>query len=297
MVHHIAVCIITYRRPAWLGRLLQALGKQETADAFTYSIVVVDDDPAETARAIVAELRPLLQIPLQYYPDSHQNLARARNTAISHATGTHLAFIDDDEFPERDWLLNLYTTWRASGAAGVLGPVIAHFEADAPAWLTKSRVCQRPRYPTGRRLQWTETRTGNVLLSRDVLATPDDLFDIRFRTHGEDLDFFRRLIQKGHEFVWCDEAPVFETQPSSRLTRRYHLRRALIRGSVAYSHAPSKLRSVLTSLMALALYLPALPGLQLLGHHHFMKYCIKTCDHLGKLFACAGYRVEQHLRV
>src|SRR5262245_7175454 len=52
---HICVCICTYRRPTFLTALLQALADQETEGQFTYSVVVVDNDRARSAEAVVRD--------------------------------------------------------------------------------------------------------------------------------------------------------------------------------------------------------------------------------------------------
>src|SRR5215471_6009301 len=103
-------------------------------------------------------------------------------------------------------------------------------------------------------------------------------------------------MAKGHTFVWCDSAVVYETQSRACLLRRYHIRRALLRGSVSYRHTPEKRQGVLTSIAAVTLYTVALPFLQVSGHHRFMKYLVKTCDHIGRLLASCGYRVEHHMK-
>jgi len=36
------------------------------------------------------------------------------------------------------------------------------------------------------------------------------------------------------------------------------------------------------------LYTACLPFVYIIGHHVFMKYLIKDCDHLGKVFAFFG---------
>jgi hypothetical protein len=41
---HVCVCICTFRRPLLLKRLLEALEKQQTENAFTFSVVVADND-------------------------------------------------------------------------------------------------------------------------------------------------------------------------------------------------------------------------------------------------------------
>jgi glycosyltransferase involved in cell wall biosynthesis len=245
---------------------------------------------------VVEEVVKTSVVAIEYACEPQQNLALARNRALRSASGDLVAFIDDDEFPDGHWLYDLYCTWQEHQVTGVLAPVIPHFEDQPPTWIIKSRICERHRYKTGYALKWSQTRTGNVLLDKRVIRLDSDLFDPYFSTQGEDCDFFKRLIAKGHVFVWCDNAVVYETQPSSRLCRRYHIRRALLRGSVSYTNTPEKWRKVLTSIAAVPLYTIALPFLQLSGHHRFMTYFVKICDHVGRLLALCGYKVEQHMK-
>jgi glycosyltransferase involved in cell wall biosynthesis len=296
MLPHISVCIITFKRPEFLRRLLESLKHQETGGLFSYSVAVVDNDREESAKPVVAQARLGTQLQMEYRLEPEKNLSLARNRALRAAHGDFAAFIDDDEFPVERWLLELHRTYCTFKSDGVLGPVEPHFEIEPPGWIVRSKVFQRPRYPTGRLLDWNETRTGNVLLKRDLADDEGNLFNPAFGKHGEDRDFFKRLIQKGHKFVWCDEAVAYETQPPERLTRKYHLRRALLRGSIAYAHAPAKMPAVLTSVVAFGLYTAALPLLQISGHHNFMKYLVKDCDHIGRILACLGYKVEKHMK-
>ena len=53
---------------------------------------------------------------------------------------------------------------------------------------------------------------------------------------GEDQDFFRRMIDRGHVFVWCDEAVAYEVVPPVRWRRTFMLRRALLRGRISLLH-------------------------------------------------------------
>jgi glycosyltransferase involved in cell wall biosynthesis len=293
--HHITVCICTYQRPQLLARLLKALERQKTGGLFTYSVAVVDNDRRETGRRTVEEAAATGSIPVQYDVEPEQNIALARNRAVRNATGTHIAFLDDDERPIDTWLLSLYRTCRTCAADGALGPVKPEFPTPPPAWIVKGRICERTSHATGTVLRhYTDTRTGNVLFDSSIFTGEDRPFDPHFgRTGGEDTDFFRRMLSRGRTFVWCNEAEAYEMVPPERLTRSYYLRRALLRGTVAFRQPTLRLKAigVVKSLAAVTLYTPLLLVLLATGSHLFMRYLIKYCDHLGKLMAAVGLTV------
>ena len=225
---------------------------------------------------------------MTYAVEPERNIALAHNTAFSHATGTFIAVIDDDEFPAPNWLLNLFRTCEAHQVAGVLGPVKPHFELEPPQWLIKGGFYQRPTHPTGFLMPWLECRTGNVLLRRDILDSSEPPFRREFGSGGSDQDFFRRMIERGHRFIWCDEAVVFEVVPPSRWSRGFMIHRALLRGRNTFRHPKQRFRNLLKSIVAVPAYALALPVLFLAGHHHFMKYLVKLADHVGRLLASVG---------
>ena len=129
---HVSVCICTYKRPALLRGLLDELGCQVTAGLFTYSIVVADNDESQSAKTVVSEFAARSDIPITYCVQPRRNIALARNTTVENATGDFIAFIDDDEFPTKRWLLTLLNACSKCGADGVLGPVIPYFDETTP---------------------------------------------------------------------------------------------------------------------------------------------------------------------
>src|SRR5438128_8576291 len=127
---HITVCICTYKRPLLLKGLLEKLKNQDTEELFSYSIVVTDNDRQETAKSVVCSFADNVAIRTTYCVEATPNIAMARNKAVRAAEGDYIAFIDDDEFPARNWLLMMLRTIFANEAAGVLGPVLPHFEVE-----------------------------------------------------------------------------------------------------------------------------------------------------------------------
>jgi glycosyltransferase involved in cell wall biosynthesis len=271
-----------------LRRSLETVCSQQTNGLFTYSVVLVDNDKAESARAAVTAIAAQFQVPVKYCVEPEQNIARARNKAVENATGEFVAFIDDDEFATREWLLTLFRTISERSADGVLGPVLPHFDEGAPTWVIEGKFYDRPRHETGLVLPWAKCRTGNVLLKKELFPGNEPPFKPECLS-GEDQDFFRRKIEQGRTFIWCHEAPAYEVVPETRWKRSFLVRRALFRGIFAQrNHGFQPLR-VLQALISVPLYALALPFAWVFGQATFMKCVFKLSYHAGRLFALFGY--------
>jgi succinoglycan biosynthesis protein ExoM len=289
--HHICVCICTYKRPEYLIRLLKELEKQETEGLFDYSIVIVDNDHSESAKQTVQSYARQSKILINYFVQPVQNIALARNKAVENSNGDFLALIDDDEFPGAKWLLELYKAVKKYKVDGVLGPVLPDYEEAPPKWILKGHFFDRPSHDSGHILNWEYTRTGNALLKRDLFKDHCQWFDPKHGSGGEDKDFFRRKIEEGHVFAWYNEAPVFETVPAVRWKRTFMIKKALLRGKVVFESSSTDSAGIFKSLLAISLYTVGLPFFLILGHHIFMTYLIKNCDHLGKVLTAIGFDV------
>jgi succinoglycan biosynthesis protein ExoM len=284
---HITVCICTFLRLEMLTNLLQDLAQQETGDLFTYSIIIVDNDQQRSASSVVTEFAATHSVPTKYLVEPKRNIALARNLAIESATGDFVVFIDDDESPIQRWLLTLYEACVKFNADGALGPVHPRFDETPPAWFVTGRFSERPTYPTGFVIDWRKGRTGNTLLKREVFNGIKEPFRPEFRT-GEDQDFFRRVIEKGYTFIWCNEAVAYELVPPLRWNRVFMLKRALLRGYSSLAHPTFSARDVVTSLIAAPAYILALPLALIIGQGKFMSILVRLFDHLGRLLGCVG---------
>jgi succinoglycan biosynthesis protein ExoM len=281
---HISVCVCTFKRPGFLKRLLEGLADQDTGGLFTYSIIVADNDRSESAKIVVSEFAASSTIPIQYCVEPQQNISLARNKVIENAVGNFVAFIDDDEFPTKLWLMTLFKACSEYDVDGVLGPVKRHFDETPPKWLVKGNFYERPTYPTGFVIDYTKGRTGNVLLRSRVFAACPQPFRPEVLV-GSDQDFFRRMIAKGYVFIWCDEAVAYEAVPPVRWKRSFMLRRALLRGNSTVARSTVGVRDIAKSVIAVLVYAVALPFTLAFGQHRFMILLVKLFDHLGKLLA------------
>jgi glycosyltransferase involved in cell wall biosynthesis len=225
----IAICVTTYQRPEGLKRLLAGLNQL----TFSYvehphiEVIVVDNDAKRSAEAVCENLKPGLKWPLKYFTESQRGISYARNKAIVSASpdADFVAFIDDDEVPEPNWLEELLSVQQTYNADVVGGPVLPRFLTDdVPQWVIKGKFFEPQRYPTGYLLKFTAS--GNVLISSQVLKGMNKIFDERFAlTGGEDTHFFMRVYRAGYKLVWADEAIAYEYIPQSRVNVKWILQR------------------------------------------------------------------------
>jgi succinoglycan biosynthesis protein ExoM len=68
----LAICIITFRRPAGLARLLDGLRAIERPEGAEVSVVVVDNDPEGSAAAVADAARIALAWPLRYLRETRR---------------------------------------------------------------------------------------------------------------------------------------------------------------------------------------------------------------------------------
>jgi GT2 family glycosyltransferase len=231
----VAICLATYRRPQGLLELLQSLDALVFAGpAPDVRVIVADNDPAESARAVCESARDWLRHPLTYVVEKRRGIPQARNASLAPALGRvdWIAFADDDELADPHWLAELLRVQRASGADVVTGPFAPRFAAGAPAWIAQGGFFASPRFRDG------EPRpvafTGNALVRESALAGLGRLFDERLQ-RGEDTELFRRLAQRGHRIVWADGALILHAVEPERACLRWILARAF-RDGVALDH-------------------------------------------------------------
>jgi len=299
---HIGVCICTYKRPRLLAPLLEKLELQKTGGTFHFSLHIVDNDLMKSAEETVAAFARSVKIPVTYDNEPVQNIALARNRAVRAAEGNILAFLDDDEIPGDEWLMQLYLSFQKHNVAGVLGPVKPFFPPEAPAWLIKSRLCDRPSHVSGAVLNFRQTRTGNVLLDRRIIRTTDTPFPPETgRTGGEDTEFFRTMMARGHTFIWCEAAPLYEIVLPERFKRMYHIKQSLRIGGLtgekikAMGPGKSVLIILLSGCAAVGYGFLSVAGI-LLGHHVFIRNFTKTAYFLARIagwFGFVPYRERQ----
>lgn len=230
----ITVAICTCRRPEGLARLLDALQRIDADDAL--SVIVIENDERREGAQVCMQLAAGYRWPLHCAVEPKAGISYARNRAVAeclrHAPDA-IAMLDDDEWPEKQWLQELLRIQRATDADVVGGPVVPRFALSGTL-----RTNFRSYYGLDQKLPdgagCVLYGAGNVLMRPSCFeALMPEPFDPAFAlTGGEDLMFFQRLARKGFRMHWSAQAVVHEDVPPARMTMRWLKDRQRRRGSL-----------------------------------------------------------------
>lgn len=295
----IAICILTRMREAGLTRALEGTAKQRvpSRDFSQIRVVVVDNDPGGSGKAVCDRLRPTYPWSLEYAVEPMVGIPYARNRALEMAMVADdlLAFLDDDEVPSETWLAELLRVWREYSADVVFGPVAPYFVDPLPRWIEQGAFFERGPRLTG--TLCTVGYSGNVLMSTHIVRQSGIRFDETYRfSGGSDLFFFERVYEAGYRMIWADEALATEWIPKSRTTLKWlamrHFRDGALRGRNQSlwrrlrSAAEGAARVIFGTTCA-AIFFP-------IGRHRSAKAIRWASYGLGLLYGVAGKHFQEY---
>jgi O-antigen biosynthesis protein len=204
----VSVVVCTHNGEATLDECLTRLGELSYPE---YEVIVVNDG-ANADCAAIARAHDVVLIETE-----HRGLGHARNKGIEAASGEIVAFLDDDAYPDSDWLHYVAALLRANGHAGVGGPnippeddgFVAECVAAAPGGPIHVLVSDRE----------AEHVPGCNMAFRKDLLEEVGRFDERFRVAGDDVDLCWRLQKANRTLGFSAGAVVMHRRRDS--VRRY----------------------------------------------------------------------------
>lgn len=226
VVPTLSVCLVTYERPTFLQRCMDALVLQRTE---ILQIVVVD---ASSEPRPPSGLGP--EDTYVHAPSLAGWMTRSRNRALLEVRGDVIAFLDDDVVVHPGWAQNLRLAFAETGAAALAGRTLNGHPGEENYDKPQGRL-QRDGTLTDGFAALTEGRVrvdhgigANMSFRRDVLA---DLGGFRDDYPGtalrEDTDIFLRIRRLGLQ-TYFDPAVTVDHRPAphvrgARFDTRYKL--------------------------------------------------------------------------
>jgi len=200
----ISVVVCTYNGSHTIHNCFESLLKLDYPD---FEVIVVNDGSTDKTEAIAREYG------FRLISTENRGLSNARNTGLEAATGEIVAYIDDDAFPDQDWLKYLAATFLATDCAGVGGPnipppndgKIADCIANAPGGPMHVLVSDKE----------AEHIPGcNMSFRKDCLKAIEG-FDPQYRAAGDDVDLCWRIQECGWWLAFAPAAVVWHHRRDS----------------------------------------------------------------------------------
>jgi GT2 family glycosyltransferase len=245
-----SIVIPTFGRPRELDRCLAGIAALDYPSD-RYNTVIVDDGSPDGVSHIVDRWRDRLRIELVVQANSGP--ACARNRGARHATGTRVAFIDDDCVPDPRWLTALAAVFEVRPDHLLGGRVVNALPHNPFAAASQDLVSYLLRYYDGHGGR-TRLFTSNNMALRNDLFREAGGFDIRFpRAAGEDRDFCDRWISQGGGSTYVPDATVLHAHA---LTLRKFVRQHFEYGRAAawFRRASAERRRERVSVEPLSFY-------------------------------------------
>jgi GT2 family glycosyltransferase len=203
----ITVVVCTYNGHRTIGDCLDGLSRLRHTN---FEVIVVDDGSSPSMEPIVAPYG------FRTIRTANQGLSAARNVGMDAATGEIVAYLDDDAYPDPDWLNYLADAFLHTAHVGIGGPNIAPPGDGRIA----DCVANAPGGPVYVLLsdQVAEHIPGCNMAFRRTALMEVGGFDPQFRVAGDDVDLCWRLQKRGGTLGFCPAAMVWHHRRSSLRT-------------------------------------------------------------------------------
>ena len=200
----VSVVVCTHNGARTIRDCLDGLSRLDYPD---YEGIVVDDGSTD-ATGVIAR-----QYDCRLIQTENRGLAHARNTGLAAATGEIIAYLDDDAYPDPDWLTYLAATFLRTGYAGVGGPNIAP-PGDGPIAECVARAPGGPVHVLVTDREAEHIPGCNMAFRKSCLEAIGG-FDPQFSTAGDDVDVCWRLQERGWTLGFHPAAMVWHHRRNS----------------------------------------------------------------------------------
>ena len=241
----ISLVITTYNRATLLADALKSVAASRIENHGDVEVIVVDnnstDGTRQTVDKIMADGFPFV---LRYVFEPNQGLSHARNRGADEASGLYIAFMDDDERIDEDYLARLEPAFRSTQAICIGGPYVLCDNEPMPGWLPPLLQLSTGQQHYGKEVKVLDHENGR-LLGGNMAFIRQELLDIgKYNTHlgrsgssllaGEDYELQDRLHKAGKKVVFHPGLIQYTPLAPGRSKKSFWRRQRFDRGRTLY---------------------------------------------------------------
>jgi len=219
-----SIIIITRNRAGIIANVLGTI-KSLQFPAGQFELIVVDNGSNDGTQTVVRNEMAAKGINWMLVEEGVPGMCRARNAGIARATGTWVAFLDDDALVNPDWL-DAYSNAidRYPDAAALGGPATLDHRLPRPWWWCSkfdlSMSCQDYGEVLIPYTGSIHPYGVNMVFNRQILERYNG-FDVSLDAVipglGDETDLFFRMKQNGESLIYVPQARVIHSVLPDRL--------------------------------------------------------------------------------
>lgn len=231
----ITVLVATYNRSSDLREMLETALSQETnGGAFTYEVLIVDNNSNDDTRLVVEEFIKRGHKNLRYLFEGQQGRSHALNTGLKAIQSDIFTICDDDFILPQDWLKKIFAVFKEHPEVSyVSGKVLPSWQGDVPLWLTPEHQSAIALADYGENEFYTDENNQLCLLAcsfrlSDVNSVGgyNPRLGVTKNLIGgiEDIDIQQRLWKSGRKGIYIPHIWFHHKVTPDRCTKEYHRR-------------------------------------------------------------------------
>ena len=130
----LSVVICTFNRASLVEKALVSLSAQTLA-ASRFEIILIDNNSTDdTARVFERFVRVNPALNAHYFVEKQQGLSHARNRGYQAASGSIVAYLDDDALANPHWCAAIVKAFAQTSTLAAGGPIVPWYDTPPPAW-------------------------------------------------------------------------------------------------------------------------------------------------------------------
>lgn len=229
----ISVVICTYNGAGRLLSVFEHLAAQQCPEGLSWDVLVVDNASSDRTREIVESFAQTGLVPaLRYVYEAKPGLTAARLRGVRETESPWVAYVDDDNLLQADWIAAIGRAIRNHpDAGGIGGQVVLDWEAPPPAYLRPFGFCFAEQKVGGTDSRADSLAGAGMVLRRDALLASGWVRQPllgdrtgRKLVSGGDVEIAQRVRAAGYSLYLAPEARLLHRISADRMERRYLFR-------------------------------------------------------------------------
>jgi glycosyltransferase involved in cell wall biosynthesis len=198
---HTSIIITTFNREKNIFELLNLINKQICVLKNTIEIIICDSN-SQKKLSILNYIKQFSNLRIIYYNCRINHQAYKRNYGIRFSHGKYKIFIDDDCFPEKNFVYNFLKTLHLNRKKIIYFGLVKYVIFNENKNLIKYRQSRVYNLPNIKSVPHKNFLTMNMAYNSKAISRGDIFFSNKFRNYGfEDFEFAYRFKKRSYKLI------------------------------------------------------------------------------------------------